>query len=71
LVHAILAYAFSRGYDEYDFLRGEEPYKMVWSTGCHRGFRLLIWNRRWVSRARTFVYCDVKAFIYQLLCKSA
>jgi CelD/BcsL family acetyltransferase involved in cellulose biosynthesis len=66
LVHAILNYGFSRGYDEYDFLRGEEPYKMVWSTGRHRGIRLLIWNRRWVSRARKFVYCDFKAFIYRL-----
>ena len=69
LVHAILDYGCSRGYEEYDFLRGEEPYKMVWSTGCHRSFRLLIWNRRWVSRARRFVYCDLKAPIYQLLGK--
>ena len=71
LVHAMLDYGFSRGYDEYDFLRGEEPYKMAWSTGCHRGFRLLIWNRRWVSRARKFVYCDFKTVIYQLLGKRA
>jgi CelD/BcsL family acetyltransferase involved in cellulose biosynthesis len=67
LVHALLDYGFTRGYREYDFLRGEEPYKMVWSTGCHRGFRLLVWNRRWVSRGRQFVYCDFKRFIYQLL----
>lgn len=66
LVQAVLDYGFSRGYDEYDFLRGEEPYKMVWSTGCHRRFRLLIWNRRWASRARKLVYCNLKPFIYRL-----
>jgi CelD/BcsL family acetyltransferase involved in cellulose biosynthesis len=66
LVHAVLNYGFSRGFEEYDFLRGEEPYKTVWSTGCHKGVRLLIWNRRWASRARKFVYCDFKAFIYRL-----
>ena len=71
LVHAMLDYGFSRVYDEYDFLRGEEPYKMAWSTGCHRGFRLLIWNRRWVSRARKFVSCDFKTGIYQWLGKRA
>lgn len=69
LVHEILDYGFSRGYEEYDFLRGEEPYKKVWSTGCHRGFRLLIWNGRWVSRARKFVYCDFKPFFYRLFRK--
>ena len=70
LIHAILNYGSSRGYEEYDFLRGEEPYKMVWSNGCQTGFRLQIWNRRWVSRARAFLYCDVRALIHQLLNKA-
>ncbi len=66
LVPAILDYGYSHGYEEYDFLRGEEPYKMIWSTGYHERFRLVIRNRRWTSRARTFVYLDLKKAVYRL-----
>ena len=69
LIYETMNYGSFRGYDEYDFLRGEEPYKMVWSTGCRRGGRLQIWNRSLVSRVRAFAYCDVRAFIYRLLNK--
>jgi len=67
LVHGMITHGLSHGCEEYDFLRGEEPYKLVWSTACHRSFRLLIWNRRWASRARKLVYCDVKKAVYQLM----
>ena len=69
LLAGLLDYGFERGFREYDFLRGEEPYKMVWSTACHRRFRLLIWNRRGLSRVRKFVYHDAKGAIYGLLGK--
>jgi hypothetical protein len=48
---AILDYGFSHGYEEYDFLTGEEPYKMMWSAGFHKTLWLRIWSRRWVSWA--------------------
>jgi CelD/BcsL family acetyltransferase involved in cellulose biosynthesis len=64
LVHAVLDYGFSRGYDEYDFLRGDEPYKMVWSSGRHGRVRLLIWNRRWISRMCKFAYCDLRPALH-------
>jgi CelD/BcsL family acetyltransferase involved in cellulose biosynthesis len=67
MLHALLDYALSKGFDEYDFLQGEEPYKMIWSTGCHRRYRLLIWNRRGASRVRKFLYHDVKKTIRRLL----
>lgn len=51
LVPAVLDYGFTRGYEEYDFLSGEAPYKMRWSSGSHQTYRLLIWNRRWLSWA--------------------
>lgn len=70
LLPALLDYGFERGYHEYDFLRGEEPYKMVWSAGCHRRFRLLIWNRGGISRMHKFLYRDVKTPIYRILGKS-
>jgi CelD/BcsL family acetyltransferase involved in cellulose biosynthesis len=65
LVPAMLNYGFSHGYTEYDFLRGEEPYKLTWSTGAHETFRVLIWSRRWIRRARAFVYLDAKEAIYR------
>ncbi len=68
LLQALLDYGLSQGFDEYDFLEGEEPYKMIWSTGCHRRYRLLIWNRRGNSRLRKFLYYDVKTTIRRFLC---
>ena len=64
LVPAVLDYGFSNGYREYDFLRGEEPYKTRWSTGSHPTSRVIIWNRRSISRLRAWIYLDVKAAIY-------
>jgi CelD/BcsL family acetyltransferase involved in cellulose biosynthesis len=67
LVLAVLDYGFARGYREYDFLRGEEPYKMTWSTGCHETSRLILWNRRWLSRTRAILYLDVKTTVYRVI----
>ena len=69
LVPALLDYGFSHGYEEYDFLRGEESYKMRWATGFHQNYRLLIWGRRWTSRARALVYLDLKTAVYRLMGK--
>jgi CelD/BcsL family acetyltransferase involved in cellulose biosynthesis len=66
LLTALVDYGFTHGCHEYDFLRGEEPYKMVWSTGCHRRSRLLIWNRRLQSRFSKFVYHDLRLSLYRL-----
>jgi len=55
LVPAIIDYGFSHGFTEYDFLNGEESYKMRWANGFHHTYRLLIWNRRWSSRLRAFL----------------
>ncbi len=67
LVPALIDYGFSHGYNEYDFLRGEESYKMRWTTDYHQNYRLLIWSRRWTSRARAFMYLDLKTKVYRLL----
>ena len=71
LVPAVLDYGFSHGYQEYDLLKGEEPYKMMWSTGFHETFRLLIWNRHWISRTRAFLYLDLKTAVYRALGRPA
>ena len=69
LLLALLDYGFGRGFREYDFLRGEEPYKMIWGTGCQRRLRVLIWNRRRISRVRKFIYYDLRSAVNWLLRK--
>ena len=60
LIPAIVDYGFSRGYTEFDFLNGEEPYKMRWTTGYHHTYCLQIWNRRWISRLRASVFLALR-----------
>jgi len=60
-------HSFSRGYEEFDFLAGDEPFKFRWSAGSHSKFRLLIWNRRLVSRAGKWVYEDLKPALLRIL----
>jgi CelD/BcsL family acetyltransferase involved in cellulose biosynthesis len=63
LIPAVLDYGYANGYREYDFLRGEEQYKMRWSTGFHRTWRVVIWNQRHISRIRAFLYLNVKSAV--------
>ena len=60
LIPTLVDYAFSRGYTEYDFLSGEESYKMQWTKGFHHTYRLLVWNRRPMSRLRASVYLRLR-----------
>lgn len=52
LIPTVIDYAFANGFDELDFMNGEEPYKLRWATDFHQAYRLVIWNRRWTSRIR-------------------
>jgi hypothetical protein len=65
LIPAVLEYGYSGGYREYDFLRGEEPYKLRWSTGFHSTWRVIVWNRSRISRVRKAVYMDLKDVVYR------
>jgi len=56
LLLALLDYGYEQGFGEYDFLRGEDPHKTLWGTGCHHRVRFLLWNRRWKSRLGAFAY---------------
>jgi len=58
LIPELIDYCYANGLEEFDFLRGEERYKMRWNTGFHETFRLLIWNKRLMSRFRSFVYLN-------------
>jgi CelD/BcsL family acetyltransferase involved in cellulose biosynthesis len=66
LIPAVVDYGLSRGCNEYDFLRGEELYKMRWSTGVHQSYWLRVWSRNWISRAHALVYLDLKPTVDRL-----
>lgn len=66
LLPYIWDYGYSHGYDEFDFLSGEEPYKMRWSTGCREKFRMSIWNRRSVSRFDRWLHEGVKTVFHKM-----
>jgi Protein involved in cellulose biosynthesis (CelD) len=69
LLQAMFDYGFANGYTEYDFLRGQEAYKQVWSSKCHTRSRVLIWNDAVVSNLRKFIYYDLKPAIYRAMRK--
>jgi CelD/BcsL family acetyltransferase involved in cellulose biosynthesis len=56
MIPAIVDHGFAQGCTEYDFLSGEEPYKMQWATGFHHRYRVLIWNERPKSRLYAAAY---------------
>lgn len=70
LLLALIDYGFGNGFREYDFLRGEEPYKKIWGTGCHHRFRMLIWNQHRKSQVRKFIYYDLKSAFRRFLAKA-
>jgi CelD/BcsL family acetyltransferase involved in cellulose biosynthesis len=61
LISVATDYGFEKGFDEFDFLSGEESYKMRWATGFHNTHHLLIWNTRWLSRLKGLVYLRLRA----------
>jgi len=65
LLQAMFDYGFTNGYSEYDFLRGLEAYKQVWSSKYRTRSRLLIWNKAVVSNLRKIIYYDLKPAIYR------
>jgi CelD/BcsL family acetyltransferase involved in cellulose biosynthesis len=67
LVPAMVDYGFAHGFQKFDFLRGEEPYKMRWARDFRQRHRLQIWNRRWISRLRKAAYFDLWPGLRRLL----
>lgn len=67
LVLALFDYGFGHGFHEYDFLRGEEEYKLVWSTEIRSRSRVVVWNRRAGSRLKRLIYFELKAATYRLM----
>lgn len=62
----IIDYGFLNGYVEYDFLIGEEDYKLKWSTGANEMVRIAAWPDSWSARRKAFMYFDVKPLLYRI-----
>jgi len=60
LMPTVVDYGYSHGFTEYDFLRGEESYKMPWSTGVHQSYWLRVWSKSWLARAHAGYYLKLK-----------
>jgi CelD/BcsL family acetyltransferase involved in cellulose biosynthesis len=56
LICAAIDYGFKLGYDEFDFLRGMDPYKLRWTASFHQNRRMILWNSRSVSRLYAVLY---------------
>lgn len=61
LLPAAIDFGFAHGYTEYDYLSGEEAYKMQWATDYHHRARIVIWNDRWKSRLYAAAYRRLRA----------
>jgi hypothetical protein len=46
LICGAIDYGYLNGFDEFDFLRGEESYKLRWTSESRQNYRLVIWNHR-------------------------
>lgn len=65
LIPAVLDYGFEDGCREYDFLRGDEPYKQKWTKEKHETLRLRIWKPEWRSRLKARLYFDLRTRVYR------
>ena len=61
LIGSAIDHGFAKGLRELDFLRGEEAYKLRWTSGFKQNHRLLIWNRRLKSRFSASAYLKLRA----------
>ena len=61
LICAAIDYGFKHGCDEFDFLRGMDTYKLRWTGDFRRNKRMILWNRRWLSRFAAFALLQQRA----------
>jgi CelD/BcsL family acetyltransferase involved in cellulose biosynthesis len=60
LIPTVIDYGFAHGFEEFDFLSGEESYKLRWTSNFRQTYRLLVWNRRRSSRLRALAYLKLR-----------
>lgn len=65
LIPSILDYGFRSGYKEYDFLRGDEAYKLNWADESHQTVRIQVWKNQWRSRAAAWIYFSLRPRVYR------
>lgn len=67
LIPAVIDYGFRKGYREYDFLRGDEPYKKRWSPHLRTTVGFEIWKPELRSRLLARIYFSFRLRLYQWL----
>ena len=62
LLYSVIEEAFNKGYEEFDFLRGNERYKNTWAKNSRNLFQIIAYNKntcgtisRWTNQAKEFV----------------
>jgi CelD/BcsL family acetyltransferase involved in cellulose biosynthesis len=55
LISSVIEWAIRNGYGEFDFLRGDEPYKQLWATGSSQLYDVTFFDRRAKSRIARMV----------------
>ncbi|PYV14137.1 MAG: hypothetical protein DMG21_19130 [Acidobacteria bacterium] len=65
LIPQLIDYAFQKGFEELDFLRGDEPYKRRFAKSAHTTWRVMAWKREAASRWKAFMYFRLRPFLYR------
>jgi CelD/BcsL family acetyltransferase involved in cellulose biosynthesis len=65
LIPPLVDYGFHNHYREFNFLRGDEPYKRKLAKSAHATRRVEAWKREGASCWKAFVYFKVRAILYR------
>ncbi len=65
LLPQVFDYAHHHGYEEFDFLRGDEPYKRRLAKSTHATWRVQVWKPEAASRSKAFIYFHVRPRLYR------
>jgi CelD/BcsL family acetyltransferase involved in cellulose biosynthesis len=67
LVPAVIDFGYRQGCREYDFSRGEQPYKWRWATESRPSLRVEIWSPRIRSRLARIGFLSVRPLALRAL----
>jgi len=58
IIRLLLERCIKKGFKEYDMMRGDEPYKFLWTNTSRRNFEINFVRERWHSRFFSWVTSD-------------
>lgn len=66
LFSRVVEYGLRNGFGEYDYLIGEDEYKLRFSTGKNHTVRVMAWPDVWSAHCKAYVYFDLKPLLHRL-----